>query len=155
MRKHSYVRWHAVIVPWPDLMDREITSQGNEIKMKKQIKCGAGQLGVCIHINTSNPRSPPPPHHACACACVCVFLWQALDACTTAPMNRDVFYFSVQCLCIKWAWRAWLPGLVGCLLWLAVPTRLSAPFVVSPALRRRRRRECHFTKAAWVELCKQ
>lgn len=99
MRKHSYVRWHAVIVSWLDLIDREITLQGNEIKMKKQIKCGAGQLGVCIHINSSNPRSssptlltPPRPMHVRVH--VCVFLWQALDACTASYEPRCLLFLS-------------------------------------------------------------
>ena len=116
---------------------------------------GGGQLGVCININIRTPPPhplPTPPVH------VCVFLWQPQDACTTAPMNRDVFYFSVQCLCINWAWR----GAGGCPVWLAAcsgwraPACLSVPpCAASPALRRRRGWECHSTEAAWVELCKQ
>lgn len=43
--------------------------------MKKQIKCGAGQLGVCIHINTTTPGAPLPPFSnppPCMRVCMCV-----------------------------------------------------------------------------------
>lgn len=130
--------------------------QRKKNKNEQTDEFGADQLGACIHINICTPGKqhspfPTPSVH------VCVFLWQPQDARRTTPMNRDVFYFSVQRLCINRAWRgaracpsAWLP-----VCWQGRAGALSACALVPPALRRRWGWECHFAKAACVELCKQ
>lgn len=144
---------------WPFLNTQKNHSKGKKNKNEQTDEFGADQLGACIHINICTPGKqhslfpapPPPPVHVCA------FLWQPQDACTTTPMNRDVFYFSAQRLCIHWAWRgargcpsAWRP-----VFWQGRAGALSACAPLPPALRRRLGWECHFAKAACVELCKQ
>lgn len=119
---------------------------------------GGGQLGVCININISTPSVPHPlpPFSNPLCACVCFSLTTSGCMYNGSYEPRCLLFLSpVPLHQLSVAWSAWLPGLVGCLLRLAGPACLSAPRLVSPALRRRRGWECHSTKAAWVELCKQ
>lgn len=120
--------WFAVLQKRPVVLPKRtlacpfLNTQMNRSKGKNKNEptdeFGADQLGACIHINTSTPgnTTPAPTLFPTPSVHVCVFLWQPQDACTTTPMNRDVFYFSVQCLCINWAWRGargcpsgWLP----------------------------------------------
>ena len=110
--------YRAVCTPlkYITLIHSRTSLKENVVKMKK-LMSGVVASKVFSYILISGPLSAPPTStpFPTPSVHVCVFLWQPQDACTTAPMNRDVFYFSVQCLCINWAWR----GARGCPVWLA------------------------------------
>lgn len=152
------------VLPGRTLARLILNTQKNRSKGKNKNEptdeFGADQLGACIHINISTPGRRHSHSHPISnplCACVCFSLTTSGCVYNNSYEPRCLLFLSpVPLQQLSVAWRGWLPvWLAACFFELAGLAFLSARAVVSPALRRRWGWECHFTKAACVELCKQ